>query len=729
MVFPEAVLQAKPVPGSDHLIVASFTPHNSPPRGSIAMIDTQKGKNDPQAIYNFEHPDKPLFDRGDSCDPTALDSNTVLYSGIPDDPGAPTIPVGTKPFRKRNTPKLNALMLIDRTGNKRVICSDPAIDLHDPIPVQPRPLPPIVSDTTNRSKITGNFFVQNVYANMPQVPKGSIKYLRVIEETSRVSESPGGTWMNQTFSISAALAWSPKIFHGIVPVEEDGSVYFEAPSGRALYFQLLDKDYKLVRSMRTFIQAVPGTTRSCIGCHEYDSAPRSASPAFTGKQPKQLTDESWGSGYIDYASMIQPILDKKCVSCHGGEKALAGGLDLTGGQTEYFCNSYESLTARREKQYIADLIAGVCCMNGTADYSCRIFEPYQQGSGKAPLAEILLKEPHLGAAGLTKQEKELILAWIDTNGLYFGTWDYTSCSKPAIKEYAPLRAALINVMKKNQCATCHTNGKGEVARFDNWINLERPELSIILRAPLAASETAKDGFGLGLCRDRKVDSNFSRRGTLFKAGYAHQVLPLDKFPSQKWQNWQEVHAGEPMITFASTNDTVYQEMLALITAAGQRQRATPRIDMPGAGKFAVPGRSRQIIPQPLPETMPPLFAERTSEKNVRLSWECSCRTIGLITEIHRSDKPDFKPASATLIGKTERFEFFDEDVPNGDVYYAMVFVSDPAATCGTCKSGATLDYNHSMVDTVPTVRRIEDRCPLSMVEPMRSEPSRTVRAE
>ena len=49
MVFPEAVLQAKPVPGDDALVVASFTPHNAPPRGTIAMIDTRVGKNDPAA--------------------------------------------------------------------------------------------------------------------------------------------------------------------------------------------------------------------------------------------------------------------------------------------------------------------------------------------------------------------------------------------------------------------------------------------------------------------------------------------------------------------------------------------------------------------------------------------------------------------------------------------------------------------------------------------------------
>ena len=731
MVFPEAVLQAKPVPGSDHLYVATFTPHNSPPRGSIAMIDTKRGvgKNDPASIFNFEHPDQPTFDRGESCDPWALNENLVIYSGLPSLDEAKTIPVNTRGFRRRSSPRLNALMLIDRTGKKTFIHGDPAIDIHNPIPILPRPVPRLLPDVTDRTKITGNFFVQNVYANMPDVPKGSVKWLRLVEETSRVTESPGGTWMNQTFSISAALAWSPKIYHGIVPVEEDGSAFFEAPSGRALYFQLLDKDYRLVRSMRTFIQATPGTTRSCIGCHEYDKAPGTPQFRLT-RQPAKPGDESWGSGYLDYSSMIQPILDKRCVSCHGGEKGIAGGLDLTSGPTEYFNISYENLTARREKQYIADLISGICCMNGTANWSCKIFEPYSHGSGNAPLARMLTSptSPHREINGLTKAERELLLTWIDSNAIYYGTWDYTKAG-PRLKEYAPLKNELVKIMQQNNCVECHGNDKKQIRRFDDWVNLDRPELSRILRAPL--DPKSPGGFGLGLCRQRKVESNFSRLGQMFKAGYAHQVKPLEKFPTQKWIPWKESLKGEPVLSFNNTDNPVYKTMLTKIREASVRQYANPRVDMKNAattGEDIIAGRSRQIIPQPLPEKMPVLNAEKT-DYGVRVFWERSSRTIGLVTEIHRGATPNFTPDAKTLIAKTERFEWTDKNAPAGTVYYAIVFVSDPAATCGTFKSGEILNYSENApASPHPAAsgrKRIEDRCPLSMVIPMRSDPAWT----
>ncbi|MCL2305739.1 MAG: hypothetical protein FWC43_10385 [Planctomycetaceae bacterium] len=739
MVFPEAVLQAKPVPGADHLIVATFAPHNSPPRGTIAMIDTRLGKNEAAAAFNFEHHDRPTFDRGDSCDPTAINENVVLYSGVPNEPDAPTIGNDT-PGGNRGNPKLNALMLIDRTGAKTVVLSDPTIDLHNPIPIIPRERQRQITDTTDRTKITGNFFVHDVYEGNTGVARGTIKWLRVTEETSRVSESPGSNNMNQVFSISAALAWSPKIYHGIVPVEEDGSVYFEAPSGRSLNFQLLDADYRLVRSMRTFIQAAPGTTRSCMGCHEYKygTTPSVSESRLLGRDPVKLRDESWGGGYLDYTKKVQPILDKHCVSCHGGEAGIAKGLDLSGGWTDYFNISYENLTARREKQYIADLIQGICCMNGTAYWSCKIFDPYEHGSGNAPLADILLSEPHKSTTGLSDADRELLFAWIDSNGLFFGTWDFTRAG-PLAKEHRATKEALKAVMKKSDCARCHTDENGNVRRFDDWINLETPELSRILRAPLPNAGdkgTSENGYGLGLCRDRKVDQKFSRLGLMFQSGYEHGVKNLDQFPTQVWENWDEQQQGEPVISFASTNDATYQKMLGIIREARIRQLADPRVDMPTADKVGegiIAGRFRQIIPQPLPEETPPLFAEVDDEGYVRFHWECSWRTVGLVFEIHRSTSPNFTPTAETRIDRTERFEFTDRTAPPGKVYYALIPVTDPAETCGTCKSGAVLDYRDSLSSfilegggvNIPMQKSIENRCPLSMVEPMKGQPSRT----
>jgi hypothetical protein len=719
MVFPEAVLQAKPVPSEDALVVAAFTPHNAPPRGTIAMIDTRVGKNDPAAIINFESPAKPTHDRGESCDPWALNPFVVLFSGIPVEPDAPKIPQAGGGFRNRSNGKLNALMLIDRSGKKVVIHSDPAIDLHNPIPLVPRPLPRTSLDMTDRTQTTGTFFVNDVYVSMPTVKRGTIKWLRVLEETSRVSGTPGSNGFNQTFSISAALAWSAKIFHGIVPVEEDGSVYFEAPSGRALYFQLLDQDYKMVRGMRTFIQAAPGTTRSCAGCHEY--APKAMGmPRLADRKPKALKPESWGTGWLDYAQKIQPVWDAKCVSCHGGVQGMAKGLDLSAGWTEVFNISYENLTARRERMHTAEMVGGICGMNGTAYWSCKVFEPYEHGSGKAILADTLLKPMH--ALYLTPAEKEMVFAWMDSNAMYSGTWDYT-LAPPRLPAYPKIVNALKAVMKEAGCVSCHADDKGAIKRFDNWINFEKPEMSTILRAPLPQSFAAKGGFGLALCRERKVEQGFSRRGLFYGFGYLHSVQDLDKFPTQVWPTrWPA--EGKPVTPLLSTADAHYQKMLGIIRAGRAEMLSKPRVDMPyadlvGAGVQA--GRARQILPQALPEPLPEIKAADEVYGFVRLNWESSARMIGLIAEIHRGKKAKFKPDETTLIGRTERATFCDTNPPLGKVHYAVVFVSDPAETCGTMKSGAVYDYQHKPEQAAMPAGT---RCPLTSFQAQRSEPVR-----
>ncbi|NWK54378.1 hypothetical protein HW115_02055 [Verrucomicrobiaceae bacterium N1E253] len=642
MTFPEACIDPRPVPGS-HLIATTLSKHNAAPRGTVAYIDPFKGKNNPEAIFNFITPSKPTEDRGNSCEPYPLNERCLLASGRP------------------KGQKRNVIEFLDKNGTRQTLISDPSICLHDPMLVKARPTPRILPTLTDRSKKTGQFFVQNVYEGLKGIKPGEAKWLRVVEESSRVSPSPlSKTPYNQTFLVSGALAFAAKIYHGMVPINDDGSIYFEAPSGRLLYFQVLDKDKRLIRSMRTFIQAAPGVTRSCIGCHEdksnTPSLAQGRSTTLRGKAAK-LQDESWGSGYMDYPSMIQPIWDKHCIDCHGGEKGFAGRLDLTGGWTTHFNNSYENLIDRKHTQLVAHYISGIDSMNGTAHYSNQLFPPRSHGSATAPLAKVVMSEHH--GAKLSQKERDLVMAWIDSNGIYYGNWDYTDhgyTSNAINNTYQNLSKAI----QAAKCTQCH-----EKSVTRDWINLSHPELSRILRAPLAKGP---QGYGLALCKDTRVDP-LRKRITLLRSGrYEHAVKPLSYFPKKKIPKLNE--EAPSYVSFKNTDDPSYQQILNIIHTGRLEALKSPRIDMPGA--VAIAGEDRMLIEPDVPVSAPPLQAEYQSPQGLRLHWSRTAKNIGLKAEIHRSNKRAFTPNEETLIAETLTNHHIDQHPRNASPYYALV---------------------------------------------------------
>jgi hypothetical protein len=656
MVFPEAILDARPVPGT-HLIVGTFAKHNAPPRGAIALIDPSVGKNDPAAIIHLESPDEPLRDTGESCEPWPVNPDVFLFSGRP---------AGHE---------RNVIEMIDRVGRRFTLLEDPEICLHSPMLIKPQERPQVIPPVTDRTAVTGKFIVQDVYQGLDGVERGEVKFLRVLEETSRVSSTlMAGSPYNQVSLISAALAWSPKIFHGMVPVERDGSAHFEAPSGRALYLQALDEDGRLVQSMRTFVQAAPGATRSCMGCHESrETAPTATAviPAAMHRPPQSLQPERWGSGHLDYPGMIQPILDRHCVECHGGKEGIAGGMDLSGGWTEHFNISYENLVSRRETQLVAYWISGIDSMNATAFWSSQIFAPRGHGSGAAPLADLLVSGHEGRIPELTREERDLLMAWMDTNGLYHGTWNATEAGC-AIPHWNETREALVGLMRESNCLQCHGDGEN-IAYFENdWINLQQPELSRILRAPLAKDG---DGHGLAWCRDRQVNPD-GQRIHLLRGGYGHAVQPSEAYP--RYEKVKPNRSGDAVTPFASTGNPQYQAMLAVIRGAAEKALANPRVDMPGAKIIA--GECRMFLPPPVPESAPTPIAVRNQDGSVRIQWAQSSGLIGLEAELHRSATPSFIPGETTRIARTPLNHYTDVSPTPDERYYALLIASDTAVS-------------------------------------------------
>ncbi len=257
-------------------------------------------------------------------------------------------------------PKAYDLALLDEDGAVTVIHDDPDMSCFLPFPLRARKRPPArqsVRDEKMAKKNLATCVVTDITHGMESTPRGSIRYIRVLEQIPRPWATRrlwgGDVYDQQHATITKNTHLGLRVQHGVVPVEDDGSAHFVVPAGRNIYFQALDANYMAVQTERTLVNYMPGKTRSCIGCHETPNQAAVAgttgavkaikrAPSIPGPQP----GEPSGQRPLDYAADVQPVWDKHCLTCHAGDKP-KGDLNLSGKMTPMFSLSYEQLIENR----------------------------------------------------------------------------------------------------------------------------------------------------------------------------------------------------------------------------------------------------------------------------------------------------------------------------------------------------------------------------------------------
>jgi hypothetical protein len=202
----------------------------------------------------------------------------------------------------------------------------------NPIPIKSRPLPPVVADDVDwNAPQEGEFMVQNIYEGLKEYgitpDKHRIKSLRIIGVVPKVQPH-----MNLPV-LSVSAEDTGKFVLGTVPVEEDGSVYFRVPSSIPYFFQVLDENGMMLQTMRSLVYLMPGEQSACIGCHENrETAVSYTMPKAMTRKPSALRHDPSGTWPLRFSELVQPVLDKHCVSCHSPDNASQGEaakLDLT----------------------------------------------------------------------------------------------------------------------------------------------------------------------------------------------------------------------------------------------------------------------------------------------------------------------------------------------------------------------------------------------------------------
>ena len=207
---------------------------------------------------------------------------------------------------------------------------------------------------------------------------------------------------------------------GTVPVEEDGSVYFEAPSGKEIYFQTLDQRGMAVQSMRSGTYLHPGERMVCLGCHERKSRSPLAldlPPLALQRTPSQIMPDVDGSSPFNYVRLVQPVLERNCVACHKESQAL--DLTSTIAGENGWTQSYASLA---EKYGFYFHVSNGAIDTGIHGGSRTV--PGRFGARASRLLEYM-DERHY-TVRLTDEDRHRLILWLDCNSEFYGSYENTA---------------------------------------------------------------------------------------------------------------------------------------------------------------------------------------------------------------------------------------------------------------------------------------------------------------
>jgi len=334
-VWPDHLAEPRPIPGSQRVMFCGVG-HHDWWSGSIGIIDPHKGLNFPYGLtkVTLDRPwpecSKPPIDPAES----AVYHTSGNYTGY-----KTAYPLSERDFlvSARGEEDKFRLYLMDTDGNRELIFEGVSNVLHA-MPVKPRVRPPQQPDRVawpgtgkdRKPAELGVFYSADVYQGVPDLPRGSVRYLRVIQLDHKTYTTWAKTFRHSGPPVSIVQEEGVKRILSIVPVETDGSVYFKVPPGRSVYFQLLDEHYRCLQTMRSFAGVMPGERRGCVGCHEMHSTapPRQAGLALR-RPPTELSPPPWGTESISYERFAQPVLDRYCGECHQGKADARKVMDLT----------------------------------------------------------------------------------------------------------------------------------------------------------------------------------------------------------------------------------------------------------------------------------------------------------------------------------------------------------------------------------------------------------------
>lgn len=450
-VWPDLMKDARAIPGSRRVLFTGSA-HHDWFAGSVGIIDPDRGHNFPNGLTKVTA-DVEWPESGNGPE-DPVESPRYHASG--------KYPAYYSPYPLSETDLLVSaqrdgkfrLYLMDVDGNRELVYEGVHNVLHA-MPLKPRPVPPVLADhvawptAENRdAPKPGVIYSNNVYQNAPEALRGKAKYLRILQ----IDPKTYTYWHKRPYIstgpvVSAVQSEGVKRIIGTVPIEEDGSVSFQAPPGQALHFQLLDGDFRALQTMRSFVGVMPGESRGCLGCHESHSrTPQVATKSLaTAAAPRSITPPPWKDATVSYARYVRPLLDRYCAECHEGEGEGRKVFDTTERPSPpSFSEPYMTLIGRPawgapyappEKPEPGFGIAGVMMVEAYDQRDPKAYAtpaPMTSLSYRSPLVEMVSSGKHYGVK-VDETSRQRLIAWVDALCPYLGDEEVRQIPDPVFQ--------------------------------------------------------------------------------------------------------------------------------------------------------------------------------------------------------------------------------------------------------------------------------------------------------
>jgi hypothetical protein len=407
-----ACYQPRAIPGSRRIMFVAGA-HHAVVGGSLVIVDPARvgldratGQDAFESIESFTpevcFPEAPGWPSSYFHSPWPLSEDYFLVSFSFD----PLPGMGPKVERDTST----GLYYLDRFGNMELIFREEGISCMYPIPLAQRPLPAVLPSSANlESGDEGELVLSDVRKSFMRLPDDrqicELRIFQVLPKTeTHVFDKP---------KIGYARGESARMLLGSVPVEADGSAYFRVPARKPVYFQAVDESGRAVQSMRSVVYVQPGARLSCVGCHEPPGTSPESRPLMALSRPASaIKPGPEGSMPFSFPRLVQPVLDRHCVSCHdGAEGPGKSPLVLTGERQDRFTRSYQNLRPFvRWHEWGPDTITPI------------VTRPGHLGADESPLTKILADETHGEGVKLADAALRRIYVWLDGNAPFFGTY-------------------------------------------------------------------------------------------------------------------------------------------------------------------------------------------------------------------------------------------------------------------------------------------------------------------